>query len=429
MSDSLPENINKLVDALSEEQRATLTDTFNYPVETLKRDITLHFERLESTRSSKKSEEIEAIFAAQFKNFVTELDSYVTGEKQPDSSYQAIAHYVTSDVSIASVLEKLSIEREQLASQYQQLKAENLDKADHKAESDKLAYGYLAQKRDIIRAEVEQALGNRPLYQFANPAMEQLIDDHSDRRWNETGTAHQITNGLIKGLEQEQLVEESSVIEPRETQIRGLKEIVHTLEDKLSDYGVDDGILKNINFSAIIQDRFRTIDENEITITDDKLSTLSGELFLKISNNEPLKDISDFVSQEIYEQANFKQSPQTQQHFDSRKGKNPQSPSPRIDLSDMGVSPAVAIAGLGIQTVGSWASRVSAADNHQLSTTTDPEKRKTLQKSRNRRLAFATVASVAGTALVFDGLIFKGKYTKQILNAAKDKLSMTSHER
>lgn len=431
----LPKQPFEQLQDFSLKQRETLRDKLKYPVPTLEEDVRKYYNRLLSENqqdgelkpSKETIREATTVILEKLQSFKLALDELGASAGIVKDNYENLFESSISQETLTQLNDELSIEANDFIAKHETLENQNLSKSDYETKRDLLTYKYLAEKRDLMREEAEIAISDSDIFQFAQPSLETALEAASQT----PEAAEEIVKATLRKTPVVKSKRETDFDKKYEAQaaknaptIKGIDNIIEGLKGHLSP---DDDVTKV--FEIGIRQRFTKLEDDNISISSDVLDSISGEVFLKFDGfgNDPEKVIQaiDETATELYNNADFKVTHVFKNDFKSKIGKA-QTQQQDNDGAGFGLNGKVAAAGIALSVAGTWASRVAQADGIESQQTKNAQEAKSLRASRNHKLAFATVASVAATALIIDGFVLKGRFSKMIIEGAKNKLSSPS---
>jgi len=422
----LTELENLINDSESKKSKA-LKETLQYSPSQLKQDIEKSFNQLIDGKGLSQSK-AEEIVTDKFERFTTQLEN-IANKDTPyaGETLESLTAKVGNKDNISALHNTLEAAAKLAVEKHEALKLSNKDKTidaeTYDAKYNKIGYEYLAAKRDAVAQNVKATIGDSAIFAFTNRRFEQALDAEYSKTYTKDNLAETIAQDAIEHT--------TDRIEKSGQTIDGIKNIIERIKGNLSETGVGhDNDEARIILDAVAR-RFKRV--KDISIDAQQLDGISGKLTVKLITSDGLESplsissIIDDISQEIHDNANFEKTPKIQAEFKNRQGNI--SPTVDFSLNDLGVDGKVALTGLAVSTAASWVARVAQADATESQQAKSEEEVQKRHRKRNSKLAFATVASVAGSAILFDGLITKGKYTKMIIEGAKNALTPSSASR
>lgn len=287
-------------------------------------------------------------------------------------------------------------------------------------------FEYKGKEKRAIDEEVQRRTEGKSAFWFVEPELH-------DRLYR--STLHPLKEGRELYAILNDLVDQAAIGNPDWHKMRiphgavvGVREIVEKIERKLASepHNIGKHQLKQlgINLKDVFEDRFHTLMDQHISMGFDQINHIVKErasLFKK--NCDPIK-VADELVQDVYACARFDRRPHVIKDIESRLEKRPVDrvvvqTNPSVEL---GMDMTVTAAGVGISAISSIFGQQAHANSTPLQvapnqTAEEYAEQEQKRKSRHaRNVVFATVISVVGTAVTLDGLMFQGKYTKDIIN-------------
>ena len=416
----LPAEISEQLTNLSTERLNTLENKLAYSPDKLTSDIEAHYNQLLTNNADNATEKLEN----QLTRFFTALDEITLNDAPPKQTYNTLLEAAKNQAQSSQLVNGLANERKTLVASISDLKRENPHKEDYENAYHQGAYGYLAAEKGLLAPHIDNVIGDSAIFQFSHSSVKNTFDTALNKAGPEGKSVFEAHQKIIQNTlnEKTDFIAKDKKSPDNQTIITGLDNIISHLKGSLS----PDGQAVKY-FESGLRQRFSNLpNPNKISINEDSLNDMVGEIFTTINNGaENPADITkliDKTANHIYHNAEFEKSHRLQVDFKRQMGKEVQKASDHLRES-FGMNSKIAAAGLGISMVASLAGRSGTSDGIESQHAQSEEQRKSLHKKRNRKLAFATVASVAGTMVLLDGLLFKGKHTKKILDGAKNALT------
>ncbi|GEM_PF-5046204 len=434
---SVPNNIRDELENITGLQARVLDQHFRYPKNELNRDLFNHFNTMVSELESQKDsslsekeikEQATQKLENQFENFMLTLDK-ATKEVEKNTPSKKLNDGTkplqANDVNYATLRSKSNLEKASGRLQKIQKNFENSFKKQkdglkegEKLDHEKLLYEYLAKETKLIKHTANRRIGKSNIFQFAHGTVESAIKRHTNTFKKVEGqSAAKLVHNLREHIGHKN---EKREVRREQGEVVHLSAIGNALENELyKKHEISDRVLDQLDLPSILEDRFHKLSSTPISIDKAEIQKISKEVAKSIKANKKRVEVGDQAAQLIYNNAYFDRTSALRKDFKERLGKKAIERTTQKETKANNFGMKAGIAGFTLSAIGGIVKDTSGRDAMEAAYNNDPELKAKAAKRQNRKLVFAKVAGIAGVALLLDGFLNQGKYTKQILDRFK----------
>jgi hypothetical protein len=376
-----------------------------------------------------------------WENFTREIEAINDSKEDKFPNFRDLNSKKANQESLKKLMAAISKERKWFNAEYEaRKKSGDLD-------LEKLTYEYAAKEKALIDAEAKKRIEAQPVFRFFEHDLKITLKNQTYPKGPETKVEHKRVKAAREKLG----------IEPGKEGLRsspgnivGVDKIFRELDEQIYKKLEKLGRTKyqKINLELLFEDRFYVFHQQtapQISIDKSKIREIAEKSVKIIKSGTDKVKTGDEIAKLVMSEAHYERKNWVQKDFKNRLNEEPVDrreeerkkdakknlmetflgPSATSKKEDKKKSkkkktesnvPWVTALGLTAYTAGKVARNTAQKDTLEYVHSKDKEEKKKAAKKSNAKIIFGTVLSIVGTAVLVDGLLLKGHYTRQLFN-------------